>query len=119
MSSLIEKDEIINLQHNEKFQSEVLFDYENILIHLDSLSNNIQKKLSDILNKNNIGKKDREDIKDMFNQLSNYTNQKFEFMQSQFQKKMEKHIAEAKSEIDSTLTNIALNKNNNKKKLEE
>jgi len=30
-------------------------------------------------------------------------------MHSQFQNKMEKHIAEAKTEIDSTLTNMSLN----------
>lgn len=78
----------------------------------DKKINDIIQNAQSILNKNSIGKKDREYLLSLFKLLTNYTEEKFNFMQQQFQKKMEKHITDAKTEIDSTLTNIMLNKSN-------
>jgi len=81
----------------------------------DDTIEKISTKLKTILSKNSIGKKDKQNIYSMFDILSKFVDDKFEFMQSQFQSKMEKHITEAKTEIDSTLINMSLN---NQKRIE-
>lgn len=45
MSDLVEKDEILSVQHDEDFQIENVDEYENILVHLDNISFKIQKEL--------------------------------------------------------------------------
>lgn len=66
----------------------------------------LNTELTNVLNKKNINKKDREELKKKIDILIRDCVDNYKFAEQQFRKNMENHITECKSEIESTLTTI-------------